>query len=304
MERTKASMAIDGLSARTAIRAGGARRKRTGGATGAARKTGLYIALTVCTLIALGPLIWMLLASFMPLSQTTAYPPKLWPHPFTLAGYRAVFGNYPFLDFLRNSLIIAVISTIGSLASCSAAAFALSRLRFKGRSLLFMAVITSLIVPFAARMIPIFIEMRSVHWLNTWLPIILPNILGNAYGIFLLRQFFITVPRELNEAAMLDGCNAFGILWRIYIPVSKPALAALSVITFVMSWNDFITPLVFINNPTLMPVAVGIAQLKGEATASWSWLMAAATLSVLPLVLLYAIAHKQVVTGMTLSRSK
>lgn len=297
-------MATDSLPARTAIRSGALRRNRKGGATGAARKTGLYIALTACTLIALGPLIWMLLASFMPLSQTTAYPPKLLPHPFTLAGYRAVFGNYPFLDFLRNSLIIAVISTIGSLASCSAAAFALSRLRFKGRGLLFMAVIATLIVPFAARMIPIFIEMRSVHLLNTWYPIILPNILGNAYGIFLLRQFFITVPRELNEAAMLDGCNAFGILWRIYIPVSKPALAALSVITFVMSWNDFITPLVFINNPNLMPVAVGIAQLKGEATASWSWLMAAATLSVLPLVLLYAVAHRQVVTGMTLSRSK
>jgi multiple sugar transport system permease protein len=297
-------MTAESLPARSVPRP---RTRRPGGksaASAAARKSGLYLVLVICTIITLGPLIWMALASFMPLSQTTAYPPKLIPHPWTLAGYRAVFGNYPFLDFLRNSLIIAVITTAGSLVSCSMAAFALSRLRFKGRGLLFMAVIATLIVPFASRMIPIFIEMRSVHLLNTWYPVILPNVLGNAYGIFLLRQFFMTVPRELNEAAMLDGCNAFSILWRIYIPVSKPALAALGVITFVMSWNDFITPLVFVNTPSLMPVAIGIAQIKGEATASWSWLMAAAALSVLPLIIIYAIAHRQVVTGMTLSRSK
>ena len=297
-------MLTESLPARSAPWSGARRPGGKSAASAAARKSGLYIVLAICTIITIGPLIWMALASFMPLSQTTTYPPKLIPHPWTLAGYRAVFGNYPFLDFLRNSLIIAVITTAGSLASCSMAAFALSRLRFRGRGLLFMAVIAALIVPFASRMIPIFIEMRSVHMLNTWYPVILPNILGNAYGIFLLRQFFMTVPRELNEAAMLDGCNAFSILWRIYIPVSKPALAALGVITFVLSWNDFITPLVFINTPNLMPVAIGIAQIKGEATASWSWLMAAATLSVLPLIIIYALAHRQVVTGMTLSRSK
>jgi multiple sugar transport system permease protein len=260
--------------------------------------------LTGITIVVLGPLVWMVLASFMPLSQTTAYPPRIIPHPFTLEAYRTIFGTYPFLDFLRNSLIISIVSTIGSLASCSAAAFALSRLRFAGRGFLFLAVITTLIVPFAARMIPIFVEMRSIGWINTWLPVILPNVLGNAYGIFLMRQFFMTVPRSLNEAAMLDGCNPLQILVRIYLPISKPALTALAVITLVLSWNDFITPLVFVNAQELMPVAVGIAQIKGEATASWSWLMAGATLSVLPLIVLYAVAQRQVVAGMTLRTGK
>jgi multiple sugar transport system permease protein len=264
----------------------------------------LYVVLTGITVVVLGPLVWMVLASFMPLSQTTAFPPRIIPHPFTLEAYRAIFGNYPFLYFLRNSLIISAVSTLGSLASCSAAAFALSRLRFRGRNFLFLAVITTLIVPFAARMIPIFIEMKSINWIDTWLPIIIPNILGNAYGIFLMRQFFMTVPRSLNEAAMLDGCNPLQILLRIYLPISKPALTALAVITFVLSWNDFITPLVFVNTPELMPVAVGIAQIKGEATTSWSWLMAAATLSLLPLAVLYAVAQRQVVTGMTLNAGK
>jgi multiple sugar transport system permease protein len=293
------------MASPTSISVAGSNRRRADQRLAAAGRRGLlYVVLTGITIVVLGPLVWMVLASFMPLSQTTAYPPQFIPHPFTLDAYRAIFGNYPFLDFLRNSLIISTVSTIGSLASCSAAAFALSRLQFKGRTFLFMAVITTLIVPFAARMIPIFIEMHSVNWINTWLPIIIPNILGNAYGIFLMRQFFMTVPRTLNEAAMLDGCNPFQILVRIYLPISKPALAALAVITFVLSWNDFITPLVFVNTPSLMPVAVGIAQIKGEATASWSWLMAAATLSLLPLMALYAIAQRQVVTGMTLRTGK
>jgi multiple sugar transport system permease protein len=288
----------------TALSAGAGQRRRDRHPGALARRGVLYLVLTAITIVALGPLVWMVLASLMPLSQTTAYPPRIIPHPFTLDAYRTIFHDYPFANFLRNSLIISVVSTIGSLASCSAAAFALSRLRFKGRGFLFLAVITTLIVPFAARMIPIFIEMRSINWINTWLPIIVPNVLGNAYGIFLMRQFFMTVPRALNEAAMLDGCNPFQILVRIYLPISKPALTALAVITFVLSWNDFITPLVFINTPELMPVAVGIAQIKGQASASWSWLMAAATLSLLPLIALYAAASRQVVTGMTLNTGK
>ncbi len=263
-----------------------------------------YAVLAVAVLVAVGPVLRMLLASFMPLSQTTQYPPRLIPHPFTLEAYRTIFANYPFARFLGNSLAISLLTTVGSVINCCLAAFSLSRLRFRGREVMFLTVIATLIIPFAARMIPLFVGMRSVGWINTWLPLIVPTVLANAYGIFLLRQFFMNVPRELDEAAALDGCNAWTILWRIYVPISGPALASVAVITFVNAWNELLIPLVFVNNTDLMPVSVGIAQLKGQASASWSWLMAGATLSVIPLFVLYAFAQKYVVRGMTLSAGK
>ncbi|HEY0248670.1 MAG TPA: carbohydrate ABC transporter permease [Gryllotalpicola sp.] len=263
-----------------------------------------YIVLIVATIVFVAPMLWMLAASFMPLSQTTQYPPRLIPHPFTLDAYRTIFANYPFGVFLLNSFLISMITTLGSLVACCLSAFALSRLRFKGREVMFLSVIVTLIVPFAARMIPIFIGMRSIGWINTWLPVIVPIVLGNAYGIFLLRQFFMNIPRELDEAAALDGSSVWTILWRIYVPLSLPALASLAVITFVNTWNELLVPLIFINNPELMPVSVGIAQLKGQASASWSWLMAGAVLSVVPLFLLYVFAQKYVVRGMTLNAGK
>lgn len=263
-----------------------------------------YLVAGTITVMALAPIVWMVIASFMPLAETVKFPPVLWPRPVTTAAYRTILRSYPFGDWLRNSLIISFSITVGSLATCSMAAYALSRLRFRGKNLVFMAVLGTLIIPFSARMIPIFIEMREAHLLNTWFPIIVPGILGNAFGIFLMRQSFMTFPRELDEASRLDGCNPWQTLVKIYMPASKPALTALAVLTFVLSWNAFTVPLVFINSPNLMPVSLGIAFLKGEATASWSWLMAGAVLASAPLLILYGVAQRQVISGMTLGSGR
>lgn len=258
-----------------------------------------YMALTATGVVVLFPLFWMVVTSFKPLSEVRDWPPTILPQTFTFSNYASIWQQYPFGNFLANGFIIAACSTLGAILSCTFAAFALARLRFPGREALFLVVLSTILLPYPARMIPIFIEMTKVHWINTFYPLIVPAFFGNAYGIFLLRQFFKGVPHELMEAATIDGCTPLGVLLRVYVPLSKSALTALAVVTFISSWNDLIPPLIFINDPLKMPIAVGLAFFKGQGEALWSWLMAAATLSVVPLVLIYIFAQRFIIEGMT-----
>lgn len=261
----------------------------------------VYTLLLIVVVVVLFPIVWMTLTSFKPENEVQAYPPSMLPQTWTLSAYRHVLDLYPFARFLLNSVLISVAVTIGTLISCSLAAFALVHLRFRGREFLFLVILGTLVVPFAATMVPIFFEMSKVGWINTWYPLIVPAFLGNAYGIFLLRQLFRSVPRELGEAATLDGCGPLGVLRHIYVPLSTSAFTALGVVTFINSWNNMIAPLIFINDQNKMPVAVGLAYLNGQGSAIWSWLMAASTMSVIPLLLMYTLGQRYVVTGMTLA---
>jgi multiple sugar transport system permease protein len=254
-------------------------------------------------LIVLFPIVWMILTSFKAESEVQLYPPTILPKVWTLDAYNQVLLLYPFLRFLLNSFLISVGVTIGTLISCSMAAFALVHLRFRGREVLFLVILGTLMVPFAATMVPIFVEMSKIGWINTWSPLIVPAFLGNAYGIFLLRQLFRGIPRELGEAATLDGCGPLRVLRHVYVPLSTAAFTALGVVTFINSWNNMVAPLIFVNDQKLMPVAVGLAYLNGQGSAIWSWLMAASTMSVLPLLLLYTLGQRYVVVGMTLAGS-
>lgn len=263
--------------------------------------TSVYILLIVVTVVVLFPIAWMILTSFKSEGEANAFPPTIIPSHWTLGAYRSVLKLYPFLRFLVNSFIISAAVTLGTLISCSLAAFALVYLRFRGREFLFLVILGTLMVPFAATMVPIFVEMTKVNWINTWYPLIVPAFLGNAYGIFLLRQLFRGIPRELGEAATLDGCGPLSVLRYVYLPLSTSALTALGVVTFINSWNNMIAPLIFVNDQNKMPVAVGLAYLNGQGSAIWSWLMAASTLSVLPLLLMYAVGQRYVVSGFTMS---
>jgi multiple sugar transport system permease protein len=258
-----------------------------------------YIVLSAMGVLVLFPLFWMVVTSFKPLSEVRNWPPTILPQTFTFSNYTSIWQQYPFGNFLLNGFIIAACSTLGAVLSCTFAAFALARLRFPGREVLFLVVLSTILLPYPARMIPIFIEMTKIHWINTFYPLIVPAFFGNAYGIFLLRQFFKGVPHELMEAATIDGCTPLGVLLRIYVPLSTSALTALAVVTFITSWNDLIPPLIFINDPLKMPIAVGLAFFKGQGEALWSWLMAAATLSVLPLLIIYIVAQRFIIEGMT-----
>lgn len=258
-----------------------------------------YLVLGAGAVVMLFPFFWMLVTSFKPLSEVRIWPPTILPQTFTLSNYTSIWQQYPFANFLWNGFVIASLSTVGTLLSCTLAGFALARLRFWGREALFLVVLSTIMLPYPARMIPIFIEMSKLHWINTFKPLIVPSFFGSAYGIFLLRQFFKGIPKELMEAATLDGCNPLGVLVRIFVPLSYPALTALTVVTFIISWNDLIPPLIFINDPAKMPIAVGLAFFKGQGEALWSWLMAASTLSVIPLLIVYAVAQRFIIEGMT-----
>lgn len=258
-----------------------------------------YLVLGAGAVVMLFPFFWMLVTSFKPLGEVRLWPPTILPQTFTLSNYATIWQQYPFANFLANGFIIAAMTTVGALLSCTLAAFALAQLRFPGRGALFVIVLATIMLPYPARMIPIFVEMTKLHWINTFKPLIVPAFFGNAYGIFLLRQFFKGIPRELMESATLDGCNPLGVLLRIYVPLSKAALTALAVVTFITSWNDLIPPLIFINDPSKMPIAVGLAFFKGQGEALWSWLMAAATLSVVPLLIIYIVAQRLIIEGMT-----
>jgi multiple sugar transport system permease protein len=261
----------------------------------------LYALLIVVTVIVLFPVIWMVLTSFKSESEVNAYPPSILPHRWTADAYSKVLHLYPFLRFLFNSLVISGAVTLGTLISCSMAAFALVFLRFRGREVVFLLVLGTLMVPFAATMVPVFFEMTKVGWINTWYPLIVPAFLGNAYGVFLLRQLFRGIPRTLGEAATLDGCGPVRVLRSIYLPLSTSALTALGVVTFINTWNNLVAPLIFVNDQNKMPVAVGLAYLNGQGSAIWSWLMAGATLSVIPLLVMYTVGQRYVVAGMTMS---
>ncbi len=261
----------------------------------------VYALLTIVAIVILFPILWMFLTSFKPENEVQQYPPTILPRTWTLSAYDHVLTLYPFVRFLANSLAISIAVTVGTLISCAMAAFALVYLRFRGREVIFLVVLGTLLVPFAATMVPIFFEMSKVGWINTWYPLIVPAFLGNAYGIFLLRQLFRGVPRELGEAATLDGCGPVRVLRHIYLPLSTAAFTALGVVTFINSWNNMIAPLLFVNDQSKMPVAVGLAYLNGQGSAIWSWLMAASTMSVLPLLLLYTLGQRYVVSGMTLA---
>lgn len=261
----------------------------------------VYLLLILVALVVIFPIIWMMLTSFKLEGEVQVYPPTILPEVWSLSAYRNVFKLYPFWLFLFNSLVISTAVTVGTLISSSMAAFSLVHLRFRGREVIFLVILGTLMVPFAATMVPIFIEMAKIHWLNTWYPLIVPAFLGNAYGIFLLRQLFRGIPRELGEAAKLDGCGPLRILCFIYAPLSKSAFAALGVVTFINSWNNMLAPLIFVNDRNLMPVSVGLAFLNGQGSSIWSWIMAASTVSVVPLLLMYAVGQKYVVMGMTMT---
>jgi multiple sugar transport system permease protein len=263
-----------------------------------------YVVLGIGAVVTLFPFFWMLVTAFKPLSEVRIFPPTILPAHFTLTNFGDIFHQYPIASFLANSVIISSLSTVGTLVSCMLAAYTLAWLRFPGRNILFMLVIATLLLPYPARMIPIFIEMVQLHWINTFLPLIVPSFFGSAYGIFLLRQFFMGIPRDLAEAASMDGCGPLRVLWHVYIPLSKPAFAALAVVTFVTNWNDLIAPLIFINEPQKMPIAVGLAFFNSQGEALWSWLMAASVVSVVPLLIVYILAQRFIIEGMTFTGVK
>jgi multiple sugar transport system permease protein len=264
-----------------------------------------YVLLSVGALIMLGPFLWMVATSFkLPADQFTH---TLIPNPATLDNFRNLFSfdlNFPKL-FL-NSTFISLMVVIGQMLTCAMAAFCFAVVKFRGRGMLFTLLLITLMIPEQVSLIPNFIIFKWLHLVGTSVPLWLPAFWGGAFGTFLLRQYFLTIPRELVEAARVDGASLWQIFWRIYLPLGKPALAALAIFTFQGAWNDLLHPLVYMPTVPNTTLTVGLAFFQTQLTLGgrFTVLMAGALLSILPLVVVFFFAQKQFIEGIALSGLK
>lgn len=250
------------------------------------------------------PFVWMVLTSLKTTAEVFVFPPRWFPESPRWSNYSDVMAVMPFGWFLFNSFKIAILAVFGQLMSCSLAAYAFARIDFVGRNTLFLIVLATLMVPSVVTVIPVFVLMRELGWLNTHYPLIVPNFLGAAFGIFLLRQFFLTTPVDLEDAARIDGATRFGIYWYIFLPLAQPALATLAVFVFMGQWNDLLGPIIFLADYDKMTLTVGLAFFRGQYTTNWPLLMAGATMSVIPIIVLYLAAQRYFVAGVVMSGLK
>lgn len=259
----------------------------------------IYTALSLGTLVFLGPFLWQLRSSVLPLADIFAYPPVLWPQEPQWQNYLEVFTIIPFGTYYFNTVFLVAWNILGTLISNVCIAFALARIPFKGRNILFALSIGTLMIPAAVTMIPTYIEWSWLGGLNSYWPLIVPAFFGNAFFIFLLVQFFRTIPREFDEAAFVDGAGYPTILVKLIVPMARPAIAVVVIFTFLNTWNDFMGPLLYLNDSQLFTLALGLKSLLSSYNSYWHLLMAGATLVALPLILVFFFAQKSFVEGLT-----
>jgi len=255
-----------------------------------------HLVILPIALIMVLPLVWMLVTSLQTLNETRHYPPALLPSSPQFGNYTEVLRDAPFGRWFANTLIVTVASVLGNLLFCSLAGYAFARIKFFGREVVFILVLATLMIPFQVVIIPTFLIVRKLGLIDTLGALILPNLAG-AFGIFMLRQFFRTLPVELEEAARIDGASRLGVLFKIVLPLSGPALATLAVITFMWTWNDFLWPLITIYNPNNMTLQLGMATFQGAHQSTTNLLMAANVMSVMPVLLLFFLAQRYFVRG-------
>ena len=250
------------------------------------------------------PFFWLVSTSLKDLDQIFTLPPVWIPSPFLWKNYPESLGYFPFLQQLRNTLVIAVSAVILTVISSSLVAYSFSRLRWHGRDILFFAMLSTMMLPYQVTMIPLFIMFRSLGWVNTLLPLIVPHAFGVPFFIFLLRQFFLSLPRDLDDAAIIDGCSEFGVLWRVILPLAKPALATVALFQFLGSWNDFIGPLIYLNDPSKYTLSLGIQVFVSTVGVQWGWMMAVTTVLTVPVIILFFFTQRTFIQGIALTGIK
>lgn len=264
----------------------------------------LYLVLTLYAVITLIPFLWALSASFKPLSEIVSGESNFLPHNFTLDNYKQIFLQEPlFLRWLFNSVFIAVCVTILNLLFNSMAGYALARLRFQGKRFWFFLILAVLAVPAQVTLIPTFLILKAIGWLNSYQGMIVPSMV-NATFIFMMRQFFVNFPKELEEAAQLDGLTPFGIFRYIVLPLAKPALAAQAVFVFMGSWNNFLLPVVILFDPEMFTLPLGLNTFKGQYISYWNYIMAASMVFTLPALSIYAFFNRYFIQSVTFTGGK
>jgi multiple sugar transport system permease protein len=264
----------------------------------------LHGLLITCALIFLLPFVWMVLSSLKTTGELVQTPPPIFPAAPRWANYLDVFDKVPFARYYLNSTVMTIGRVAGQLALCSLAAFAFARLRFPGRDVLFIALMVALMVPVAATLIPNFIILRELHWIDTFQGLIIPT-LYSAFGTFLLRQYFLTIPQDYQDAATIDGANPLQVYWHIFLPLARPALAAFGLIVALWSWNDFLWPLVVSTSSDTQVLSVGIALFNNQlSNTTLPLMMAGATMSVVPMLVIFFFAQRHIIEGISLGGLK
>jgi ABC-type glycerol-3-phosphate transport system permease component len=262
------------------------------------RRSLIYLVLAITSILMLVPFYWSVVTSFKLEQFVFTNPPQWWPNPLTLHNYLSVLTNIPFPRYFANSVFVALATTLGHVFFDTLAAYAFAKLSFPGRDRIFFIMLLALMVPFQVNLIPLYRIMAILHWTDSYAALIVPN-LTSIFGIFLMRQFLLSIPNEMLDAARIDGCGEFGVFSRVVLPLALPGVATLIIFTFMNTWNDFLWPRIVLNSETLFTLPVGLAQLQMKNTSNQAQIMAGTVLTALPMILVFLFMQRQFIEGMT-----
>jgi len=258
----------------------------------------LYMVLIGTSFLMIIPFYWSVGSSLKLEQNVFASPPQWWPDPLTFQSYINVLTRIPFLRYFTNSVIVAVVTTLGHVFFDTLAAYAFAKLTFPGRDRIFFIMLLALMVPFQVNLIPLYRIMALLHWTDTYLALIVPN-LTSIFGIFMMRQFLKSIPNDLLDAARIDGCSEFGVFQKVVLPLALPGIATLIIFTFMGTWNDFLWPRIVTNSEAFFTLPVGLAQLQMKNTSNEAQIMAGTVLTALPMIIVFLFMQRQFIEGMT-----
>ncbi len=269
----------------------------------------VWLALAGGAALFVTPMLWMFLVSVLPdhrsVMQVEPWSWRSWDvRSFEWGNYERALRSQPFHRYAWNSLVVASLGVVGEVLSCSLIAYPFARLRFPGRNVLFIVILATLMLPPQVTMVPLFILFRSFGWIDTVKPLIVPAFFGNAFGIFLFRQYFMTIPLSQDEAAAVDGCSPLRTYWSILLPQSVPVIATVAVLGFINRWNDFLTPLIYLSSREKFTLALGLASFQGQHATSWNLMMAASLVVMVPSIVLFVMAQRYLLSGFALGADK
>lgn len=268
------------------------------------RKAIMYLILAAFAMIFLLPMFFILMGSFKAESELFRVPFKWLPDRFSLDNYKRMFASIPFFRYFRNTMIIVISNIIGSIISCSLVAYGFARLKWPGRDKVFMLVLVTMVLPYQVTLIPLYLMYTKMKWVGTFLPLIVPCFFGNGFFIFLFRQFFVGIPKEMSEAARIDGANEFRIYYQLIMPISKPVIASVCIMAFTRSWNDFLGPLVFLGSDDLYTLSLAASMLKSNLNPNWAMLLTLGVVMVFPVLVLFFVMQKYFIQGISMSGVK
>ena len=264
----------------------------------------VFVILFTISILFILPFFWMIMTSLKATEELMTWPPEWFPKAFRWQNYQEAVTYIPFFRYVGNTMVVTLGSIAGVLISCPLVAYGFSHIDWPGRDVLFVVMLMTIMIPFPVTMLPLYVLFAKIGWINTYLPLVLPLFFGVPFYIFLLRQFFMTIPRELTDAARIDGASELRIYWQLIMPLTKPALATVVLFQFLSSWSDFLAPLLYLRDNDMFTIAVGLQMFHSEHDTEFHLLMAASTLLTVPIIVIFYLVQRTFIQGITLTGLK